>query len=275
MKLSYSDFLLAPSVRRVVTMECAGNPSGGSAVSTAAWSGIPLGDLLRKTGIQPEATTVVLHGADSGDGDEVPPGTHFARAIPLDKAMDEATLLAYEMNGLPLPADHGFPVRALVSGWYGMDSVKWLTRVEVLTGPFDGYFQEKSYAATNDRGERRILTSMNINSKFLRPSNDEVIHAKSYRIEGVAWAGDQKVSRVELRFDPSGPWQPATLSTSPETRVWTPWFYEWHVSQTGQYTLEVRAIDDKGMGQLGTRDPHRKDPYELNLPQRISVSVQP
>src|SRR5579863_3863827 len=141
LKLSYADLLLASSVRRPATLECAGNPTGGGGVGTAVWSGLSLAELLKQSGLQPGATTVVFHGADSGDGENLPPGTHYARAIPLEKAMDPSTLLAYEMNGGPLPADHGFPLRALVAGWYGMDSVKWLTRVEVLQQPFRGYFQ--------------------------------------------------------------------------------------------------------------------------------------
>src|SRR5712692_10729379 len=103
LKLSYSELLLSASVRRPLTLECAGNLSGGNGVSTAVWSGLSLGELLKQAGVQAGATTVVLHGADSGEAEGVPPGTHFARAIPLEKAMDPWTLLAYEMNGAPLP----------------------------------------------------------------------------------------------------------------------------------------------------------------------------
>jgi len=123
-KLSYSDILLTASEHRTITLECAGNLSGGAGVSTPVWSGLPLQTLLTQAGVQPGATTVIFHGADTGGGDGVPPGTHFARAIPLEKAMEPTTLLAYEMNGAPLPREHVFPLRALVSGWYGMDSVE-------------------------------------------------------------------------------------------------------------------------------------------------------
>ena len=105
LKLSYSDLLLMTSVNRPSTLECAGNVSGGAGVSTAAWSGVPLGDLLQQAGVQKGASTVVFHGADSGEGEGISPGTHFARAIPIEKATDTATLLAYEMNGEPLPAE--------------------------------------------------------------------------------------------------------------------------------------------------------------------------
>jgi DMSO/TMAO reductase YedYZ molybdopterin-dependent catalytic subunit len=275
MKLSYSDLLLAQSVRRPLTLECAGNPSGGGGVSTAIWSGVSLGELLKQAGLQAGARTVVFYGADSGEDEGVPAGTHFARAIPLEKALDLGTLLAYEMNGAPLPADHGFPLRALVPGWYGMDSVKWLTRVEVLQEPFKGYFQQERYVAVKANGDRQTITRMRINSKFLRPSNEEEIRGKTYRLEGVAWAGEGKVSKVELRFDGAGAWQPATLAESPVAMVWTAWSFEWQISRPGPHTLEVRAVDEEGHAQPDARDPDRKDAYELNTPQRITVSVRP
>ena len=272
MKLSYSDLLLMPSVRRPSTLECAGNASGGAGVGTAIWSGVPLGELLQQAGLKPGAATVVFHGADSGEGENVPPGTYFARSIPLSKAMEPATLLAYEMNGEPLPAEHGFPLRALVPGWYGMDSVKWLTRIEVLDQPFKGYFQDEKYVALGAHGERRPLAVIQVNSKFLRPSEDEEIRARTYRVEGVAWAGESKIARVEVRVG-GGAWQPANLSASPAALIWTPWSYEWRVPSSGQYLLEVRASDEQGRSQPESRDPDRKDPYELNTPHRVNVRV--
>ena len=272
-KLSYSDLLLMPSVRRPSTLECAGNATGGAGVGTALWSGLPLGDLLQQAGVKPGATTIVFHGADSGEGEGVSPGTHFARAIPFQKAMEPATLLAYEMNGAPLPAEHGFPLRALVPGWYGMDSVKWLTRIEVLDQPFKGYFQDQKYVALNSHGAPRPLTSIQVNSKFLRPSEGEEIRGKTYRAEGVAWAGERKIARVEVRVG-DGAWQPANLSAPTVALLWTPWSYEWKIPTSGRYTLEVRATDDGGGVQPEVREPDRKDPYELNTPHSVNVSVQ-
>jgi DMSO/TMAO reductase YedYZ molybdopterin-dependent catalytic subunit len=272
-KLSYSDILLTASEHRTITLECAGNLSGGAGVSTSAWTGLPLQALLKQAGVQAGATTVIFHGADTGGGDGVPEGTHFARAIPLEKAMDPMTLLAYEMNGAPLPPAHGFPLRALVSGWYGMDSVKWLTRIEVAQEPFKGYFQQELYVAMKSNGERQPITRMRVNCKFLRPLNDEEIRVKTYRIEGFAWAGESRVAKVELRFDGSGAWQPAVLGDSSAAMVWTPWSYAWTISRPGQHTIEVRATDDAGNSQPLARDPDRKDDYELNTPHRVSVKV--
>lgn len=272
--LSYSDLLLASSVRRPLTTECAGNLSGGSGVGTAVWSGLPLADLLKQAGIQAGATTIVFHGADAGDAEGMPPGTHYARAIPLEKAMDGSTLLAYEMNGAALPPEHGFPVRALVSGWYGMDSVKWLTRIEVSQEPFKGYFQQERYVAVKADGGREVITRMHVNSKFLRPLDAEEILSKTYRIEGVAWAGEAKIAKVELRFNGNGTWQAAELGQSPAAMVWTPWSYAWSIPHLGQFKLEVRATDDQGKSQPLVRDLDRKDDYELNTSHRITVNVR-
>jgi DMSO/TMAO reductase YedYZ molybdopterin-dependent catalytic subunit len=274
LKLSYSDILLSTSVHRPLTLECAGNVSGGSGVSTAVWSGLPLAELLKEAGIQDGATAVNFHGVDSGEGEGVPAGTHYVRSIPMEKAMDPSMLLAYEMNGAPLPPEHGFPLRALVSGWYGMDSVKWLTRVEVSREPFKGYFQQERYVAVKANGERQTVTRMRVNSKFLRPSNGEDIRAKSYRIEGLAWVGERKISKVEVRFDGNGAWQSAVLGESAGALVWTPWSFAWSIPRAGKYVIEVRATDDEGNSQPVVRDPERKDDYELNTPHRISVTVR-
>lgn len=273
-KFSYSDLLLMNSMRQTVTMECAGNISGGPGVGNAAWSGVPLGELLDRSGVKSSATGVIFHGADASDGVDAPVGTHFARCIPLEKAMAPGTVLAYEMNGSPLPVEHGFPLRAIVPGWYGMDSVKWLTRIEVTDQPFDGYFQKKFYSALDAKGSQRPVTRMLVNSKFLRPSEGEEILTKSYRIEGVAWAGEGKVVKVELRTGPEEPWQAASIADATEPMTWLSWSYEWHVPRPGRYTLDVRATDDSGHRQPDVRDPGRRDAYELNTPHRIAVTVR-
>jgi DMSO/TMAO reductase YedYZ molybdopterin-dependent catalytic subunit len=266
--------LLSNSMAHPSTLECAGNRSGGAGVGTAVWSGVPLAELLSQAGVQPGATAVVFHGADSGDAENLPPGTHYARAIPLEKAMNPATLLAYEMNGQPLPADHGFPLRALVPGWYGMDSVKWLTRIEILDRPFEGYFQQQEYVSIKANGERSVITTMRVNSKILRPSEGEEIRQKSYQVQGVAWAGEHKIAKVELATGGSGSWQAASLAVSSGAVVWTPWSYEWQIPASGEYTLKVRASDDEGHTQPEIRDSERKDAYELNTCHRVGVSVR-
>jgi DMSO/TMAO reductase YedYZ molybdopterin-dependent catalytic subunit len=271
--LSYSDLLLTTPVRVALTMECAGNLSGGKGVGNAMWSGVPLAALLKQAGIKSGASNVILYGADSGKAEDLPAETNFARAIPIDRAMRDSTILAYEMNGSPLPADHGFPLRALVGGWYGMDSVKWLTRIEVSDQPFQGYFQQKHYVTKEKGGSGRPITGMLVNSKFLRPSPDEEIREKIYRAEGLAWAGEASILKVELRWGPAETWQSATLDTNPAPYTWTRWSYDWQVPMPGKYTLEVRATDSNGNMQPSARDSAREDAYELNSSQHINVIV--
>jgi DMSO/TMAO reductase YedYZ molybdopterin-dependent catalytic subunit len=271
LKLSYSDLLLMDPVRLPCTMECAGNLSGGKGVGNALWAGVSLANLLKQAGTKHEASYVIFHGADSGGGEDLAPGTHFARAIPLEKAMTDSNILAYEMNGSPLPAEHGFPLRALIAGWYGMDSVKWLTRIEVTDQPFQGYFQQKHYVATSRDGGIRPITRMLVSSKFLRPSQDEEIRERIYRVEGVAWAGEAKIAKVEFRSGAKEAWNSTTLSTTSSPYVWTRWSCEWRIPAPGKYTLEVRATDDTGASQPSERDPLRQDAYELNTCQRVSV----
>jgi DMSO/TMAO reductase YedYZ molybdopterin-dependent catalytic subunit len=164
-------------------------------------------------------------------------------------------------------------VRVVVSGWYGMDSVKWLTRVEVSQEPVHGYFQQERYVAEQANGERLPITRMRVSSKFIRPLEGEEIPTKSYQIEGLAWAGERKISKVELRFDGKGEWQPAVLGESPAAMLWTPWTFVWSIPGAGQRAIEVRATDEEGNCQPLVRDPNRKDDYELNVSQRVSVKV--
>ena len=274
LKLSYPDLLLMTPVRLPCTMECAGNLSGGKGVGNAVWSGVTLASLLKQAGVKSQANNLILYGADSGSGEDLPANTHFARSIPLEKAMSDSTVLAYEMNGSPLPADHGFPLRAIVGGWYGMDSVKWLTRIELSDQPFQGYFQQKRYVALPKDGAPRPITRMLVSSKFVRPSQDEEIHDKTYRMEGVAWAGERKIAKVEVRTSDSQAWQTATLNAAPSPYIWTSWHYDWQVPGPGKYTLEVRATDEAGSTQPEVRDSGRQDAYELNASHRVNVIVR-
>ena len=274
LKMSYSDLLLMTPVRLPCTVECAGNLSGGKGVGNAVWSGVSLTSLLKQAGVKSQANTLILYGADSGSGEDLLQNTHFARSIPLEKAMSDSTILAYEMNSSPLPADHGFPLRAIVGGWYGMDSVKWLNRIELTTQPFQGYFQQKHYVAIPKDGMTRPITQMLVSSKFVRPSQDEEIHEKTYRLEGVAWAGEKKVAKVEVRTIDSEAWQIATLSATSSPYVWASWNYDWHVPRPGKFTLEVRATDEAGNTQPEAREPGRQDAYELNTSHRIDVTVR-
>ncbi len=271
--LSYTDLLSLPSRAQLVTMECAGNPVGAGGVGTARWGGVPVRSLLERAGVRAGANAVVLYGADSGSAEGAPPGTRFARAIPLEKALEDSTLLAYEMNNEALPAEHGFPLRAVVSGWYGMDFVKWLTRIDVLDQPFAGFFMRERYTSLPKTGEPSPITRMRIKSQIFRPSEGEAITSKTYDVKGAAWAGEKKVARVEVRINGEGEWHAANLASAPAAYVWTLWTYQWTISAPGSYTLEVRATDEGGQSQPAVRDPARQDPYELNTCHSVHVDA--
>ena len=271
LKLSYTDLLLASSVSRPTTIECAGNPSGGPDehrnVDRAA-----VGGTAEAGGHCDRSKDSDFSWSRFRNGVESQAPMHFARAIPLEKAMDSLTLLAYEMNGQPLPADHGFPLRALVAGWYGMDSVKWLTRIEISDKPFDGYFQQEEYVSVRSSGERQAITAMRVNSKILSPAQGEKIHGKTYQVRGVAWAGEQEISKVEVKTSADGAWYPAVLAP-PTALAWRTWSYDWRIAKPGAYTLQVRATDNEGNAQPEIRDPDRRDIYELNFSQQVKVNV--
>ena len=220
-----------PSETVAVTLECAGNsrifldPKAGGvqwelgAVGTAEWTGVPLKTILEKAGVRDSAVEVVLEGADRGEIKDPPksPGEiSFSRSLPVEKALTDNILLAYEMNGERLAPEHGFPVRAVVPGWYGMAWVKWLERIVVTEEPFTGFFQtaDYSYWVKEDGLPPQMIpiTEMQVKSEIARPAMHEIVAANSsYKIKGAAWSGDAKVSKVEISTDGGKKWHEAKL----------------------------------------------------------------
>jgi DMSO/TMAO reductase YedYZ molybdopterin-dependent catalytic subunit len=252
-----------PAETRTATLECAGNgrvflvPKVKGvqwelgAVGNAEWTGVPLRHLLERAGIKECAREVVLEGADEGTIAELPRPAgpiHFARSIPLAKAMDDV-LLAFAMNGRPLPAAHGFPLRAIVPGWYGMASIKWLQRIVVSEEPFHGYYQTVDYAywQRNQSGPTLVpLTEMQPKAQIARPENRETISANgNYLIKGAAWSGEAEISKVELSFDGGKTWRDAILDKESKKNAWRLWHLEWK-PRAGVQTLLARATDSRG-----------------------------
>ncbi len=290
--LSYAELQQMPSRKLQTTLECAGNgrvaltpPANGvqwdlGAVSTAEWTGVSLSNLLARAGIRPEAVDVVLEGADSGEIKTTPRpagAIHFARSLPLERARQQDVILAYRMNGSDLPVSHGFPVRAVVPGWYGMASVKWLTRILVLPQAFQGYFQTIDYAIWERQGgeARRVpITTMQVKASIARPTFRELIRAGSaYRIYGAAWAGEAAVTKVEVSANGGQSWQPARLNNLPVPYTWRFWEYEWRApQQPGRYGILARATDAKGNTQPLQRDADREN-YMINHVVPVEVEV--
>lgn len=263
-----------PKASRVVTLECAGNgrsflnPTVGGvqwergAVSTAEWTGVRLADLLAKAGASSTATRVVFEGHDSGEvkNAPVPAGPiSFHRSLTLDEARARDVIVAYAINGQPLPAAHGAPARLIVPGCYGMASVKWLSAIEVIAGDFDGYWETVDYAywdRASGRPSRRPLLGMQVKSLIARPSpNGTVAKGTTVEIAGAAWS-DGPVTRVEVSTDGGRTWADAEFTDPQSAWTWRRWRLRWQVPATpGEATLMTRATDAKGRTQPATRNP--------------------
>ncbi|HEX2036224.1 MAG TPA: sulfite oxidase [Chloroflexota bacterium] len=246
----------------VATMECAGNdrlrlaplPSGepweSGAVSTARWAGVPLGAVLDRAGLRPEAVEILVIGADQGKPKDGPHTVPFARALPLDKARHPHTLLALEMNGEPLPAHHGAPLRLVVPAWYGMASVKWVARIEAIEEPFAGYYQTRRYIYDFADGTPPVpVTEMRVKSLVTAPLEGATVPPGRVNIAGKAWSGAGRIVRVELNIDGAPEWQEARLLDAPAPYAWQSWEYEWDAAEPGRHVIRARATDSRGQRQ--------------------------
>jgi sulfite oxidase len=266
-EVNYAEILRQSARTLTATLECAGNGVGMGGVSTATWIGVPLATLLKQAGLSPTVKHIRLIGTDRGIEVKSQPPLAFSRSIPLEKALDPDTLLAYQMNGSPLPPEHGYPLRAIVPGWYGMDSVKWLTRVEALDHPDTSLFMTRRYVTTRLEtvgSEQRPVTSMRVKSMITQPQEGAVLTPGPHTIRGMAWAGENRVARVEVSTNDGQDWTLANLDKDVRAYSWILWNYPWEPRDSGTYTIMARATDDKGNTQPDSRDPLRIDSYELN-----------
>ena len=254
-----SDLKARPKREVTFALECAGNRGFGSfigAVHNARWAGTPLAPLLQEAGFQPDAIEVVFFGSDQGQ-EEVGAGEvtqNFARSMSVADAMDPNLLLAYEVNGEPLPTQHGFPLRLVAPGWYGVANVKWLKRIEVRDAQFIGRFMTRDYVTWREEeidgeiiGTQTSVGRARINSIPAKVTRD----GERYRIHGVAWGAD--VARVEVRVD-DGAWRAATLGEGQDDRfTWTFWSLDWD-APSGEHAIASRAIDTAGEVQPAPTD---------------------
>jgi len=261
---SWDELMKLPERTVFATVECAGNGRsflaerqsgvqwGAGAVGHAEWTGVPLSVVLIHSSLEGDAVEVLFEGADVGSEPDHPTSMPFARSLPLAKALHPDTLLAYRMNGEILDPIHGYPVRLFVPGWYGVASVKWLRRIEVVSTPFRGYFQSVKYTfqRKTDRGlETEIVGPMMPKSEIIRPRAGEVLGMGGNRLFGVSWAGEDSVSRVEVSLDCGATWSDATLMGPRAPYSWTLWEYLWEAGSPGEYTVLVRATASSGRVQ--------------------------
>ncbi|UCE52816.1 MAG: sulfite oxidase [Desulfobacterales bacterium] len=263
LNLSFEEIRRMPKVEVTNTLECSGNSrsllekkaSGNpwtiGGVGNAVWGGVWLKDLLTKAELKKDARHVSFEGFDKPLGKA---GIKFIRSIQLEKALD-STLLAYEMNGQPLPLKHGFPLRALALGWTGANCVKWLHKITVLDQPYEGFFMDRVYRVFQKGEDPKtggVVKEINIKSIIVEPANAETLPAGIVPIRGAAYAGEAGIQAVDVSVDDGKTWQPASLIGPQENYAWRHWEYLWEVRQTGEFTIMARATDTRGRQQPET-----------------------
>ena len=273
-----------------VTLECAGNgrarllprpvsqPWLDEAVGTAEWTGTPLAPLLEEAGVRSGAVDVAFTGLDHG----VERGVEqdYARGLSLADALGGDLLLAYEMNGQPLPPQHGSPVRLVAPGWYGMAHVKWLHRVEVLDHAFDGFQNVTAYRIKTGDEAGDAVTRIKPRALMAPPgfpdfmSRTRVVDPGRHRLVGRAWSGAAPVVRVEVSTDDGATWSDAQLEDATGRWDWRRWTYDWDATTPGETHLRCRATDADGRAQP-VDQPWNRQGMANNMAQRVTVLVRP
>jgi len=265
--LSIDELKQFPKVEGVVTMECAGNGRAlfrprmagaqwvRGAVGTARWAGVRLADVLQKAGAGKSGLHVAFEAADQPIGN-VP---DFLRSVPIEKCLQPATVLAYEMNGEPLPVQHGFPLRVIVPGWEGAACVKWLTGLRVQDREADGPFMQVAYRYPTrpvapgeavSPGDMRVLTSVEVKSLITHPRRGARFRpGDRVEVRGNAWSGEAEVARVEVSVDLGRTWTIAPMGQDRAPFAWRRFRYEWKAPERGSYVLMSRATDSAGRAQ--------------------------
>jgi sulfane dehydrogenase subunit SoxC len=286
LELGLDELKALPATTQRVTLECAGNGRGQlsprypsvpwleEGVSTAEWTGVPLAAVLRRAGLKPHAKDIVFRGIDRGFERGVE--HEFARSLTPELAMREEVLLAYAMNGAPLPPQHGAPLRLIVPGWYGMASVKWLQSIEAIERPFDGLQQASGYHFRRLAGEKgEPCTRMRVNSLMVPPGIPDfytrmrTASAGATHVIGRAWSGAGRVVRVEFGVD--GVWQDAEVEERRGGYDWQRWSASWE-ARPGLHELACRATDETGARQP-LEPPWDLSGFGNNGVQRVEVTV--
>ena len=280
--LGFDDLLRLPSRSVIAYVECAGNGRGFfkelmgktasgtqwhyGGIGVAEWTGVPLGAVLELARVRRDTPrdilNVLVEGLDS---------VKVNRPMSLAKAFEEDTLLAYAFNGEPVPADHGFPVRAIVPGWVGINNIKWVGRVEVRSSVIDVPTTTKTYVLEGpDYPSKVVLRQQTIKSAVALPWG-ATLPAGRQRVRGFAWSPVGRISRVEVSLDRGVMWQPVELREPNIPRAWTRWDFDWN-ARPGEHTILTRAIDDQG-GTQPAAMPWNAQGYGYNVPVPHPVKV--
>jgi DMSO/TMAO reductase YedYZ molybdopterin-dependent catalytic subunit len=235
--LTYDQLLDLDAVEQVHTLECISNYVGGDLISTAVWTGVPLKDLLDRARVKSTAYDVAFTSVDG-----------YTDSIPIAKAMEDRTLVAYLMNGKTVPQEHGYPARMLVPNIYGMKNVKWIRTIEVVNYDFLGYWQQQGWS---DSAVINTNSRVDVPGRNVRWTGGEIV------IGGIAFAGSRGIAKVEISSDSGKTWNLTTLETPPGALSWRRWTYRWTPPGTGPFKLAVRSTDGAG----NTETPVNRDPY--------------
>jgi DMSO/TMAO reductase YedYZ molybdopterin-dependent catalytic subunit len=228
-QLTYDELRALPAVSQFTTLICISNPVGGPLISNAKWTGVPLKDLLERSRLKPDVKDIALFAADG-----------YSDSIPLEKALESTTLVAYGMNDELLPSAHGAPARLVVPGIYGMKNVKWLTGIEATNEDFKGFWERRGWS------DIAVIKTM---SRLDVPSSSAVALGRN-AIGGIAFAGDRGTSGVEWSSDGGLTWKKAAVKPSLSPFSWVLWADEWLAEESGLKHLVVRAIDGTGAVQI-------------------------
>jgi DMSO/TMAO reductase YedYZ molybdopterin-dependent catalytic subunit len=288
LSLSLDELKARPATTLGVTMECAGNgrvlsepralsqPWLLEAVGTAEWTGTPLAPILGEAGLESDALEVVFRGLDRGVQGEVEHA--YERSLPVAEALHDEVLLAYAVNGQPLPPQHGFPVRLLVPSWYGMTHVKWLRSITAVDEPFRGWQQEVAYRLKRSEDDPGTPVTRMLPRALLAPpgipdflSRVRLLEAGPCMLEGRAWSGAPPVVHVEVSTNGGASWSRAELEGAGSPFAWQGWRFEWDASP-GEHVLCCRAIDSAGRTQPPEPEWNH-DGYCNNVIQRVRVTV--
>jgi DMSO/TMAO reductase YedYZ molybdopterin-dependent catalytic subunit len=244
------------------------------AVSTAEWTGVPLVEILDRAGVRQDAKEVLFRGVDGGATDSLPEPIRFERSLQIDDARDSDVLLAYAMNGEPLPVEHGYPLRLIVPRWYAVASVKWLSEIELINRTFVGHYQGDKYRYEWERDGRMVsepVTLQRVRALITEPSPHTEVSAGELAIRGVAWSGAAPIARVEVSVN-GGDWQEARLVSERNRASWQWWELITRVEQSHDLVLRARATDLAGRTQPERAEWNRLG-YGNNAIQEVPIRV--
>ncbi|PLS01883.1 sulfite oxidase [Neobacillus cucumis] len=285
---SIQDLYSLPSRSIKMVLECSGDKRGlfepklfgeqweKGAISQGIWKGVSLRTLLEHTGLVNSAKEFVFEAYDYGERPDSDSIFNFSRSLPIEKALEPDTIIAYEYNNQPIPFKHGFPLRLIVPGWYGMASVKWLKKITVIDKEFNGPFQTIDYVyypnKENDNGKFPV-TTVHVNSTIQYPLNSQLLHKGTYMIKGIAWTGNGRISKVEISIDDGQTWETCQLASAANKYSWISWNYKWEAVKKGEYTIKSKATDSQGNVQPSEPFWNRKG-YGYNAIEKINVKVE-